>query len=499
MNIISYFACEKTSFGANLTGGLAFFFVALYIYYRFLYPDKRLSRAIILKSIACGILSAFVYALLFDTSQSLASVAWYLMPSLFIVLAAKRDRFVKAGIGFVSVSIMHIFKVLSVYTVILLYSAFFSFSDYERMSTVVFIVCFALTFLTAIWFLHIKSLCRGISFFFRRENLGLGLVLSSLVFFTANIEADGKEHRMVFYLIVAIVMLTSGLGFYFWIRSSITAHYRERMKLRNEEHYRQLLTEKEQELEKLRQSNEYLAKVVHRDNHLVQSLGAAVDAYFQSGDRAFRDDLLREVKAFAEERGELLPKEQIASRILPSTGNLMIDGAINGLYAKAVSRGIDCSLSVSAAADEVIGKYLSRTELQTLLCDHIKNAVIAVEAKGEENGKIYVSLSEKNGCYEIGIFASGIPFEIATLDRLGKEPATTHADSGGSGIGFMTTFRVLEKARASLMITEFENPTPFSKSVVFRFDGASAFIISSCRGEELKAALGRSDVLLQQT
>ena len=248
MNIISYFACEKTSFGANLTGGLAFFFVALYIYYRFLYPDKRLSRAIILKSIACGILSAFVYALLFDTSQSLASVAWYLMPSLFIVLAAKRDRFVKAGIGFVSVSIMHIFKVLSVYTVILLYSAFFSFSDYERMSTVVFIVCFALTFLTAIWFLHIKSLCRGISFFFRRENLGLGLVLSSLVFFTANIEADGKEHRMVFYLIVAIVMLTSGLGFYFWIRSSITAHYRERMKLRNEEHYRQLLTEKEQEL-----------------------------------------------------------------------------------------------------------------------------------------------------------------------------------------------------------------------------------------------------------
>ena len=49
------------------------------------------------------------------------------------------------------------------------------------------------------------------------------------------------------------------------------------------------------------------------------------------------------------------------------------------------------------------------------------------------------------------------------------------------------------------MITEFENPTPFSKSVVFRFDGASAFIISSCRGEELKAALGRSDVLLQQT
>ena len=169
----------------------------------------------------------------------------------------------------------------------------------------------------------------------------------------------------------------------------------------------------------------------------------------------------------------------------------MIDGAINGLYAKAVSRGIDFSLSVSAAADEVIGKYLSRTELQTLLCDHIKNAVIAVEAKGEENGKIYVSLSEKNGCYEIGIFDSGIPFEIATLDRLGKEPATTHAD--------MTTFRVLEKARASLMITEFENPTPFSKSVVFRFDGASAFIISSCRGEELKAALGRSDVLLQQT
>ena len=39
-----------------------------------------------------------------------------------------------------------------------------------------------------------------------------------------------------------------------------------------------------------------------------------------------------------------------------------------------------------AEVDAVIGKYISQTDLQTLLCDHIKDAIIAVDAKG--NAKI---------------------------------------------------------------------------------------------------------------
>ena len=73
----------------------------------------------------------------------------------------------------------------------------------------------------------------------------------------------------------------------------------------------------------------------------------------------------------------------------------------------------------------------------------------------------------------------------------------THADSGDSGIGFLTTFETLRKAYASLIIAEFENKTPFSKSVSFRFDGENAFIIHSYRSAELKKVIGRNDTIIQ--
>ena len=153
-------------------------------------------------------------------------------------------------------------------------------------------------------------------------------------------------------------------------------------------------------------------------------------------------------------------------------------------------------MAASAPVSEIIGKYISQTDLQTLLSDHIKDAVIAVEAKGEGSGKILLDLSMQNDNYCITIYDNGVAFEIDTLSKLGMERVTTHAESGGSGIGFMTTFETLKKAYASLIITEFDSTMPFTKSVAFRFDGESSFIIQSHRSEELKEKLTRDDVVI---
>ena len=170
---------------------------------------------------------------------------------------------------------------------------------------------------------------------------------------------------------------------------------------------------------------------------------------------------------------------------------------MNDLYSKGAAHGIDFNLTVSSTVDEIIGKYIRQTNLQTLLCDHIKDAIIAVESRGEAGGKILVNLSMQNDNYCIDIYDNGVEFSVDTLSKLGLERVTTHADTGGSGIGFMTTFETLKKAYASLIITEFENQTPFTKSVSFRFDGESAFIIHSYRSEELKKVIDRNDVMIR--
>lgn len=52
------------------------------------------------------------------------------------------------------------------------------------------------------------------------------------------------------------------------------------------------------------------------------------------------------------------------------------------------------------------------------------------------------------------IYDSGIEFELETLKKLGLERITTHKKTGGSGIGFMTTFETLKECKASLIIEE---------------------------------------------
>ena len=177
---------------------------------------------------------------------------------------------------------------------------------------------------------------------------------------------DNQDTDYIFIVFIVGIII-AGFGLYLWIRRSITAHYRERLHLKSEEHYKAVLEERDKEIEKLNQSNEYLAKIVHRDNHLMNSLNASIDSYLSSGDKEYKDGLLRDIQTLAKERGELLAKEQLVSKILPSTGNLLIDGAVKDLYIKASAHGIDFNLTVSSTVDEIIGKYISQTDLQTLL------------------------------------------------------------------------------------------------------------------------------------
>ncbi len=361
-----------------------------------------------------------------------------------------------------------------------------------------YLPCEAITIIICVLIMNVKRFRRGFQFFQKDQNLGLGLALSVIVMVLKCMNLRDNQEVDYMHVIYFVGGIATSFGLYLWIRRSITTHYRERLQLKSEEHYKELLEERDKEIEKLNQSNEYLAKIVHRDNHLMSALDASVDAYYNSTDEKQKDDLLREIQTLAKERGKLLAKDQIESKLLSSTGNHLIDASINDLYIKAAAHGIDFNLTVSSTVDEIIGKYILQTDLQTLLSDHIKDAIIAVESRGEAGGKVFVNLSMQNDNYCIDIYDNGVEFDVDTLSKLGLERVTTHADTGGSGIGFMTTFETLRKAYASIILTEFENKTPFTKSVSFHFDGENAFIINSYRSEELKKVIDRNDIMIRE-
>lgn len=449
----------------------------------------------IIYSLISGILFTILFVFVRINNTTLSHFLFFsLVPVLLSFLIWERGHLFKnLVIGLVSISFVSVLEVVSI---IIQGSISWIISGYSYV-LLTYLLSKVIVLILCVILMNIKRFKKGFQFFQEEKNLGIGLAISEIVMVLKCLDVREGEGRFFLSIVLVLGAITAGFGLYLWIRRSITAHYRERLQLKSEEHYKELLEECDKEIEKLNQSNEYLAKIVHRDNHLMNSLNTSIDSYLSSDDEEYKYGLLREIQTLARERGELIAKEQLDSKILPSTGNLLIDGAVNDLYIKAAAHGIDFNLTVSSTVDEIIGKYISQTDLQTLLCDHIKDAIIAVEKRGETGGKILVNLSKQNDSYCIDIYDNGVEFDVDTLSKLGLECVTTHSDTGGSGFGFMTTFETLKKAYASLIITEFENKSPFTKSVSFRFDGESAFIIRSYRSEELKAIISRNDIIFE--
>lgn len=432
---------------------------------------------------------AIGYSCLYYFNSAFAQIASYIFPSIFFIIFEKESIILKSITCFILACITRILSIIPAFFISI------TLANYLPIF-ILYPIIYIITFALAVLFTKIKRFRQGIQFFENEKSMGLGFAITGFVFIFLSFTYTHEKVSDWYKVLILCGLLITAIGLFLWIKRSITAHYRERLQLKSEEHFQSLLQEKDLENQKLNQTNEYLAKVVHRDNHLMSALNTSINAYFESDNEQDKDDLLREIQTLAKERGELIENEQRNSKLFPTTGNLLTDGAVNDLYVKAAAHGIDFNLTVSETVDAIIGKYISQTDLQTLLCDHIKDAIIAVDAAGNDKGKILVNFSVKNGNYQITVFDSGVDFEIDTLAKLGKERVTTHADSGGSGIGFMTTFETLRKAYASLMITEFAHKTPFSKSVSIIFDGENSFIIQSYRSDILKTAINRDDMVI---
>ena len=94
------------------------------------------------------------------------------------------------------------------------------------------------------------------------------------------------------------------------------------------------------------------------------------------------------------------------------------------------------------------------------------------------------------------IFSSNF---IPTLLKLGKEAITTHKDTGGSGIGFMTTFETMQECKASLIIEEKQpiSNNDYTKSITIRFDGKNEYIIKSYRADKIQEQKTEDRIIIE--
>ena len=173
---------------------------------------------------------------------------------------------------------------------------------------------------------------------------------------------------------------------------------------------------------------------------------------------------------------------------LPKTEIKEIDDMFTYMQSECRKDKINFKLKINGNMHYLVNNIIDKSKLETLIGDHLRDAIIAINSSSNTNKELFVILGIKNDIYELSIYDTGIEFEIDTLLKLGLEPATTHKESGGTGIGFMTTFETLNETKASLIIEEIkpENSFNYTKSVTIRFDGKCEYRIKSYRAQEIK-------------
>jgi sensor histidine kinase regulating citrate/malate metabolism len=151
-----------------------------------------------------------------------------------------------------------------------------------------------------------------------------------------------------------------------------------------------------------------------------------------------------------------------------------VDALLNYMLGKARASGVEFEVTISGSVKYMAENVVSAQDLTTLLADLIDNAITAT--KHRDKKKILVLIGIVDGCYRIDVFDSGIAFEPDTLSDLGVKKTTTHAESGGSGIGMMTTFEILKRYHASFAIEEYgDSDCLFTKKVSVSFDRMHRF------------------------
>lgn len=351
------------------------------------------------------------------------------------------------------------------------------------------------------FFFRIKRFKDGFTFLknnnndFAKEGSILGAIFIILAILTGRETED-----IVLFTICNLAIILGGILMIYWIKKSITKYYKEKMKERTVEIQQEQIKQQDEKIKDLQTELADVLQINHKYSHRISAMEKAV---IKLGTK------LQTNEEFAEEYGDILSsikklskeyKEEVASVIketkLPKTNIFSTDNLLEYMKQEAEKDKISFELKIDFDINEILETKIPQNKLETMLADHIRDAIIAINCSENKDRRIKVVLDKEDNNYQIKFYDTGREFEIETLSKLGLKRTTTHKATGGSGIGFMTTFETLKQCKASLIIEEYSNQE-YTKAVIIRFDNKNEYRIHSYRAEEIKNKIQDNRIIIE--
>ena len=441
---------------------------------------KRYNIANVFIILIINILVAFLYCKLRNNfTITILYPIYYFICMLIICVSEKLE--IEYGFTLTAISIAFSYISMLIATILNFFILSIANIEITNQNVLEYISIGCIQLILLFLFFKIKRFKDGFSFL-RDNNKIIGIIISIIIIILSIV--IGFYNNELIRTILTISLLAGGFLMIKWIRKRITKFYKKQMMDRTVELQKEELEEKEQIIKDLKDELNSALKINHEYSHRISSM----------------DNIIKKLKLneeVANDNSEIIECIERLSREFKSdvsemnkthkTGVMGIDNILEYMSGKALKENISLEVEIKCNIKELLEKEINQSNLETLLADHINNSIIAIKHGNKKINKIKVVFDKTDGVYEVKIYDTGIEFEIDTLLKLGMEQITTHKDTGGTGIGFMTTFATLKECRGSFVIEEYKPmEEEYTKAIIIVFDEKYEYRIHSYRAKEIK-------------
>ena len=451
-------------------------------------------------SILFSLISAFFISLSTQNySLIFRLVIFFFSFSFFMALFTKVKFSILLTTSFISFAISYFSLVISGLLLSITFSSFFR-RKIILINPFYMFLGGIIQFLLIYLLFRIRRLRKGMPFILHSRWINIGtLSCLALLILLVSLHIATPSSVLIHTSVLLFILFLAFL-LLFWWRRRITLDYVQKLRMDEVESLYKRISDNEQEIEKLNTNNDYLSKVIHKDNKLIPAMEMALHSYLLEAPtmeaeeaKQFGADLLSQLQSMSAEREGIISNYQKNTDSHPKIGIYSVDAVILYMEKRAEKFNITYNLRFDNNIKDVIVGFIHERDMLHLLSDLIENAIIAV--KDASHREIFLHIGFLQGGLFIDLYDSGIPFEPAVYQDFGNCQHTTHADSGGSGIGLMDIWNLKRKYKASLQIYEYlPDSDIYTKKIRLLFDRRNHFLLQTYRDKEIRSFITRSDL-----
>lgn len=447
---------------------------------------KKLEHfALVLNSIIVAIVFAFLRNYI---DVLIVFIISYTLYSLIMKIITKRIFSNVILITIISVSMSILFMGIS--SIINFFLIEFIPFYNENVPFIEYIIIGLMQILLTYLFFKIKRFQHGLSFLrdsSKTQDINyLGAIIGIFSLLLCILFGMVEDITIRTYFTLSLIVL--GFALYKWIHQQMKKYYQYEI-------IDETINSLKSEIEMLKSKLSITLKLNHNYSHRISALESAIKDSNVEFSQEIAPNLAKAIKNLSDDFRNEINKTQ-GSKTLSSTNVYAIDNILSYMLKEAEKYGIKFNVQVNQSINYIIENIIPEGKFITMLSNHIKNSIIAINSNESVDKSILVILGLIDNSYGICIYDTGIEFEIETLSKLGLEEVTTYKD--GTGIGFMTTFEILNEYNASIIIEEnAPNLSKYTKSITIKFDNKNEYNICSYRATELKTLCSNPKIKIE--